>query len=90
MSPDEQDRYTLELIARISGVDADTILHYQELGLIRPVEDSGEPYDDEALLALRRIEHLRETCGVNEAGLRIIFGLMADLEQLRSAVNQKW
>lgn len=90
MIQDEDDIYTLEVIARISGVDAGTILHYQELGFIRPVEDSRQQYDDETLLTLRRIAHLRETCGVNEAGLRLILGLMADLEQLRSAVNQKW
>jgi MerR family transcriptional regulator/heat shock protein HspR len=90
MIPDEEDIYTLKVIARISGVDADTILHYQELGFIRPLQDSANRYDDEALLTLRRIEHLRETCEVNETGLRLILELMADLERLRSAVNQKW
>ena len=90
MIPDEQDIYTLEVIARISGVDADTILHYQELGFIRPVENAGEQDDDETLLTLRRINHLRETCGINEAGLRLNLELMADLEQLRPAVNRKW
>jgi MerR family transcriptional regulator/heat shock protein HspR len=90
MIPDEEDIYTLEVIARISGVDAETILHYQEQGFIRPVRDSGEQYNNDALLTLRRIEHLRRTCDVNETGLRIILGLMSDLEQLRAALDQKW
>jgi MerR family transcriptional regulator/heat shock protein HspR len=83
MNPDNETVHTLEVFARISGVDAETILHYQEQGLIRPLPDSTDQFDDEALRTLRRIEHLRETCGVNEAGLRLILDLLDEVEQLR-------
>ena len=68
----------------------ETILHYQEQGFIRPLPESANQFDDEALRTLRRIEHLRDTCDVNETGLHIILGLMTDLEQLRTALDQKW
>jgi MerR family transcriptional regulator/heat shock protein HspR len=83
MNPDEETVYTLEVIARISGVDAETILHYQEQGFIRPLPDTGNRFDDEALRKLRRIEHLRATCGVNETGLRFMLDLLDEVERLK-------
>jgi MerR family transcriptional regulator/heat shock protein HspR len=84
MNPDDETIYTLEVFARISGVDAGTILHYQEQGFIRPLPQSANHFDDEALRTLRRIEHLREACGVNEAGLRLILDLLDEVERLRT------
>lgn len=76
--PDDQASYTLDVVARITGIHTETILHYQETGLI-----GSDPFDDETVRTLRRIEHLQSTCGVNEAGLRLILGLMEELERLR-------
>jgi MerR family transcriptional regulator/heat shock protein HspR len=83
MTPDDDSAYTLEVFARISGVDQETILHYQQRGLVRPLPGSRGLFDDEALRTLRRIEHLREVCGVNETGIRIILDLLHELERLR-------
>lgn len=69
--------YTLEILAEITGVSTQTIVQYQEHGLIHP------PLDDEAIRALRRIEHLRETCEVNLAGLKLLTSLLEEVEQLR-------
>lgn len=83
---DEIPVYSLEITARISGLSAETILHYQEQGFVRPLpspNDSQCLFDDEALRTLRRIEHLRSTCGVNDAGLKLILHLMDELERLR-------
>jgi MerR family transcriptional regulator/heat shock protein HspR len=85
MNPDDDAAYSLEVFARISGVETETILHYQELGLLRPLPDSGDHFDDEALRTLRRIEHLRDTCGVNETGIRLILDLLDELDRLRAA-----
>ena len=51
--PEEQATYSLEMLAEITGVSSQTILHYQEQGLLPP---SG--FDDEALHTLRRIDYL--------------------------------
>ncbi|MEQ1748887.1 MAG: chaperone modulator CbpM [Prosthecobacter sp.] len=69
--------YTLEILTEITGVSSQTIVQYQEHGLIRP------PLDDEAVRALRRIEHLRETCEMNFAGLKLLTSLLEEVEQLR-------
>ena len=78
--PDDQASYTLDVVAHITGIHTDTILHYQESGLI-----GSDPFDDETVRKLRRIEHLQSTCGVNEAGLRLILGLMEEVERLKNA-----
>lgn len=83
MNPPGESSYSLEITARLTGMSADTILRYQEQGLVSAGPDSGT-FDDEALRTLRRIEHLRETCGVNDAGLRLILHLMDEIERLKN------
>jgi MerR family transcriptional regulator/heat shock protein HspR len=83
MTQDPDATYSLEVFARIGGVDEETILRYRERGFIRPLPTDGERFDDESLRTLRRIEHLRETCGVNDAGLRLILDLLEEIERLR-------
>ena len=74
----EQATYTLEIVAQITGISSQTILHYQEVGLIR-----ASDYDDETVRTLRRIEHLQSTCGVNDSGLKLILELMEEVDRLR-------
>jgi len=85
MSSDPDQTYTLEIVAKLTGVASETILHYQEHGLVKPVEP--DHFDDNAIHALRRIEHLRQTCEVNLSGVKLIFELMNEVEQLRSQLR---
>ena len=85
-SRSESASYSLEIIARMSGMSAETIVHYQEQGLIptAPADSEEDAYNDETLRTLRRIDHLRSTLEINEAGLRLILGLMEELDRLRN------
>lgn len=73
--------YSLEILAQITGVATQTIVQYQEHGLIRP------QFDDETIRALRRIEHLRETCEMNLHGLKLLTQLLEEVEQLRNELR---
>jgi len=73
--------YTLDILAEITGVSTQTIVQYQEHGLIR------SDFDDETVRALRRIEHLRETCELNLAGLKLLSSLLEEIEQLRAELR---
>lgn len=84
--PDEHGAYTLEVAARITGVSSETILHYEEIGLL-DTGGSDDRFDDECLRTLRRIGHLRDTCGVNEQGIRLILELTRELETLRDQLR---
>jgi len=82
--PTLQASYTLEILAEITGVSTQTILHYQEHGIIRR---SGPHFDDETVRALRRIEHLRETCEMNLSGLKLLASLLEEVERLRDELR---
>lgn len=83
--------YSLEVIAELAGLNTRTILHYQEQGFIRPVSrEAGEAalFDAGSLRQLRRIEHLRATFGMNDAGLKLILDLLHEVECLRQERRQ--
>lgn len=79
--PTPQVGYTLDILAEITGVSTQTILEYQEHGLIRP------ELDEDSLRILRRIEHLRESCQVNLAGLKVLTSLLEKVEQLNEELR---
>jgi len=89
--PDAGSTYTLDAMVRLSGVASETILLYHEHGLISPVAPPGAPggtsFDAEALRTLRRIEHLRRRCEVNVSGLKLVLGLMDEVERLRTELR---
>lgn len=78
--------FSTEVIAELAGVDTTTVLTYQAQGYIRPVKSDAAPglqFDIECLRQLRRIGHLRTTCGVNENGLRLLLHLLEEVEKLK-------
>lgn len=80
--PDADATYQLDIVASLTGISTQTILLYQEQGLIRSAD-----LDDEAVHTLRRIEHLKETCEANLAGLKLILNLMEQVEQLKAELR---
>ena len=82
--PDADATYQLDIVAKLTGISSQTILHYQEQGLIR-----GAELDDEAVHTLRRIEHLKQTCEANLSGLKLILDLMKEVEELKSALRTR-
>jgi DNA-binding transcriptional MerR regulator len=83
----EDARYSLEIVAKITGIASQTILHYQEQGLVSTPDDDG--FDDESVYALRRIEHVRETFETNPAALRLILELIGQVEELRATLRRR-
>ncbi|MCB1279255.1 chaperone modulator CbpM [Prosthecobacter sp.] len=83
MSDASTQTYTLEILAETTGLSTQTIVQYQEHGLIRA------EYDDETLRTLRRIQHLRETCEMNLAGLKLLTQLLDEVEQLRNELRAR-
>lgn len=78
-----ESAYSLEMLAEVTGVSTQTIVEYQSCGLIPP------DFDDETVRLLRRMEHLRETCGMNLRGLKLMEALMAELECLRAELRAR-
>ncbi len=74
--------YSLEIVSELTGVSTQTIVQYQEHGLIQPA------FNDETIRALRRIEHLRETCEMNLAGVKLLTQLLEEVERLRAELRR--
>lgn len=82
--------YTLETAARLAHVTRRTILVYSRHGLISPAMDpreAGYYFGNEAIRALQRIEYLRNDCGINLRGTRIILELMDEVERLQNELR---
>jgi MerR family transcriptional regulator/heat shock protein HspR len=88
---DTEACYTLDVFAKISGVNSETILRYHEKGFLHPSIKKSEDdllFDLECLRELRRIEHLRTTCEMNDEGLALLLNLLHEVEQLREERRQ--
>jgi len=83
MSHPPPQTYSLEVLAETTGVSTQVIVQYKEHGLLPP------RFDDEAVRALRRIEHLRETCEMNLRGLKMLTQLLDEVEQLRQELRAR-
>ncbi len=74
----------IEETAEDTGLHPDLIRDFCHAGYIQPhvVEETGTFYFDErSLYLLRRIRELRDAKGVNMKGIRIILGLIRQLDE---------
>ncbi len=88
IEPDLDATYTLEVVAEMTGVSTQTIVHYQEQGLL-PASSKQALVDEEVLRTLRRIEHLRTSYEMNLAGLKLMLELMDEVERLQRGVRAR-
>jgi DNA-binding transcriptional MerR regulator len=89
LQPDPHAVYTIEVAAQLARVPRRLIVLYYKHGLVSPVSDpaGGWNFDDNAIRVLRRIEYLRLVCGLNLAAIKLVFGLMEEVERLRSELR---
>ncbi len=79
---------TIEETAHLLGVSRRLIVVYCKHGLIAPAaapERDGYCFGLQALRLLRRIEFLRNVCGINLPGIKAILALTDELEAMRRA-----
>lgn len=81
---------SLETAADLTGIHPEMISHYCRLGLLgaERARSGREPtFDDDALYALRRIEHYRRHHGVNRQALMLLCSLEREVERLESELR---
>jgi len=82
--------YSLDVAAHLAGVPRRVILIYCRAGLVRPVCQppyGAMSFTEEAIYAVRRIEHVRALHGVDVAWIKTMFELLEELERLRAEVR---
>src|SRR5438093_7021910 len=89
LQPDPHAVYTIEVAAELARVPRRLIVLYYKHGLISPVSDpsGGWNFDNDAIRLLRPIEYLRVAYGLNLAGIKLVFGLMEEVERLRNELR---
>ena len=89
--PDLEAHYSLEVVAQLSGASSETILHYQEQGLItsHPAPEAEHAFDDETVRTLRRIDHLRTQHQLQDRSLKFVLQLMGEVERLRAELRRR-
>ncbi len=81
--PDPDAVYSIEITERLTQIPRRTIAVYVKHRLVSPMVEQGGGmfFDEEAIRLLRRIEQLRTSYGVNLPGIKMILGLLEELEQ---------
>lgn len=74
----EPQQLTLDMLAAHAGVHPALVKQFVDLGLIEPVEWEGAKsvFDASAVPRLRTICRLRETLGINLAGVAVVLDLL--------------
>ena len=94
MSTDNQFQdepcFVISVAARIVGVHAQTLRHYERVGLIWPSRTGGRQrlYSMADIERLRRLKTLTEDMGLNLAGAEVALKLMNRIEELEGEVRQ--
>ena len=85
----EEPCFVISVAARIVGVHAQTLRHYERVGLIWPSRTVGRQrlYSMADIERLRQLKSLTEDMGINLAGAEIALKLMARIEELEGQVR---
>ncbi|MCP5556245.1 MAG: MerR family transcriptional regulator [Verrucomicrobiaceae bacterium] len=84
-------RYSLEVLAEMSGTNTEAVLFYQDQGFIKPCATEaadGACFDANAVRILRRLEMLKESCEMNLDGLKLLHSLMEEIERLQAELHR--
>ena len=82
--------FVISVAARIVGVHAQTLRHYERVGLIWPSRTGGRQrlYSMADIERLRQLKTLTEGMGLNLAGAEVALKLMNRIEELEGQVKQ--
>ncbi len=80
-----EDRWTLEALADRAGLNPALLERYVEFGLIEPVAKEGSRlyFDPAVLPRIRKIRRLRDSLGINLAGISVVLDLLDRMRAMR-------
>jgi DNA-binding transcriptional MerR regulator len=88
--PEPNQLYSIETAAQLTHVTRQMIAVYYKHGLVSPVMDpasGGWFFNDDGIRRLRRIQYLREACGMSLSSIEMILSLLDEVEELRREVR---
>ena len=93
---DQEPCYVISVAARLVGLHAQSLRHYERIGLIQPSRSHGRQrlYSQSDVARLRHIQRLIQDLGVNLAGVEVIIHMNErvrkmeeEMERLRSELQ---
>lgn len=91
--PDPGAVYPIDVIAHLADVPRHLVLLCCRHRLIAPAVDpeyGGYGFDVSVVPVLKRVDYLHRECGINFTGVRIILGLMDEVETLRARSSRSF
>jgi MerR family transcriptional regulator, heat shock protein HspR len=87
---DDRPVYMISVAAELAGVHPQTLRIYERKGLVRPKRTQGNTrrYSDADVELLRWIQALTQEQGINLAGVKHIMEMRAQMDELRSRVEE--
>lgn len=89
--PDPSNLYPLETVAQMTNSSVRKVVFYCRQGVIAPTEptprESTWTFDEDTIARLRRIEQLRQQHRMNWAAIRMIMGLLEEVDALREELR---
>src|SRR5688500_1220705 len=89
--PQPDALYSIDTIALPAGVPRHTVLLCCRPRLVIPRADpafGGYHFDVGTIQTLQRVDYLHRQCEINFTGVRIILGLMEEVERMRARLNE--
>ena len=89
--PRREVRFTISIAAEMVNVHAQTLRHYERIGLIAPKRSEGKIryYTLDDIERLDTIKHLMVEQDVNLAGVKAILRMQQQMEEMRAEVQQQ-
>ncbi len=93
---DDEPLFVISVAARMVGLHAQSLRHYERVGLVRPSRSQGRVrlYSQADVARLRQIQRLIQDLGVNLAGAEVIIRMNerirlmeAEMERLRGELQ---
>jgi len=87
--PDDEPCYVISIAARMVGMHAQSLRHYERLGLVRPSRSRGRQrlYSAADVARLRHIQRLVNDLGVNLAGAEVIMRMNERMRWMESEMD---
>ena len=86
---EQEPVYVISIAAHQVGMHPQTLRLYERVGLVKPARrGNNRLYSDQDLERLRQIQRFTQDMGVNLAGVEIILGLLEQMNQLQTELDE--
>ena len=87
---EEEPCYVISVAARMVGMHAQSLRHYERVGLIQPSRSRGRVrlYSQADVARLRHIQRLIQDLGLNLAGVEVIIRMNERIRQMEGEMTQ--